>query len=74
MWVNKRVFLIACDLFHTSSESGGAGPRTRGNKARCWYSLGARAAGPHPRRQARLPGDAGQRPALLGLDHVNYDK
>ena len=28
--------------------------------------LGARAAGPHPRRQARFPGDAGQRPALPG--------
>ena len=37
-----------------------------GNKARCWGSPGARAAGPHPRRQARSPGDAGQRPALPG--------
>ena len=44
-----------------------AGPRTRGNKARPWSSPGARAAGPHPRRQARFPGDAGQRPALPGL-------
>ena len=44
-----------------------AGPRTRGNKARPWSSPGARAAGPQPRRQARFPGDAGQRPALPGL-------
>ena len=29
--------------------------------------LGARAGGPHPRRQARFPGDAGQRPALPGV-------
>ena len=48
--------------------------RTQGNKARCWSSPGARAAGPHPRRQARFPGDAGQRPALPGLAHAIYAK
>ena len=36
-----------------------AGPRPRGNKARCWSSPGARAAGPHPRRQARFPRGCG---------------
>ena len=44
-----------------------AGTRTRGNKARRWSAPGPRAAGPQPRRQARFPGEAGQRPALPGL-------
>ena len=34
---------------------------------------GPRAAGPLPRRQARAPGDAGQRPALPGLYPVSSD-
>ena len=55
-----------------------AGPRTRRNKARCWSSPGARAAGPHPRRQARLPGMRASGPRFQGLasgfDHLNYVK
>ena len=50
-------------LFHASFQPG-SGRRRAGGKARRWSSAGARAAGPHPRRQARFPGDAGQRPAL----------
>ena len=50
-----------------------AGPRTRRNKARCWSLPGARAAGPHPRRPARLPGDAGRRPALPGSFHARRE-
>ena len=53
--------LVPCERPPRASVRGRAG-----NKARCWGSPGARAAGPHPRRQARSPGDAGQRPALPG--------
>ena len=54
---------------HHQHHRRGHGQRARRAEPgrRRWSSAGARAAGPHPRRQARFPGDAGQRPALPGL-------
>ena len=50
-----------------------AGPPTRGNKARRWSAPGARAARPHPRRQARLPRMRAGGPRSQGSFHASRE-